>query len=426
MDASRDAAEEELDLDGEEENGDDYGFEADSVSHPSVAPGRKDDDVISMAGSQRSQRAPKNIEPPPQPSPNEKPRDPKNKCGKKLCRGCAKWMELKDFPANSAFCSTDKKALDNITKQCKDDADKEFVSEARTNPKQCKKMLASYHAAIAVDPVTGRKIKDKGWALAVYKETILAESAVVHTSKGRMMTKTKFKNWARDQGEMTAKEADANWAKWNADPEWIRDSLGSEDGSQSALRLRIPMDDEVDFVSKFSAVKSVEMTGKTIKKPDEAAVASLTKLAVSDHGSLLEVGGFEFNKMGQTLASGSAGPGALSDGTASGAFAGRECVIPNVRDLLADTKEEETSGGTAPGRGKGSKEADSKEDASVAPTEESKKSKGSGSANGGGRYWQGDRALANAQVAAKNQVQIIKTETHNSKQKPTLNAVGLF
>jgi hypothetical protein len=234
-------------------------------------------------------------------------------------------------------------------------------------------------------------------ALAQFKEAVEAKTGVVNTGRGRMMSESVFMKWARDEGDMTTKEAAFMWAELNGEASTVRDKKGKD----QATRLRIPISDDVDFMSSFTAVKAVELTGKTLKKADEKAVAGLAKLAVSDHASLLDSSGFDLGKMGQQLASGAAsasGPGASA--SAHGAFSAKECIIPNVRDLIPeepskDKDKDKQKKGEAGQQGGGS-----------APLEGLDASEASGNPSlpgKRGRFWQGDRATATAQVTAEVQ-----------------------
>ncbi len=56
----------------------------------------------------------------------------RDRAGKKQCRGCGAWVPLSEYPCNSAFCLRDKRALDAITKQCKDsEEDRTWLSNVR-------------------------------------------------------------------------------------------------------------------------------------------------------------------------------------------------------------------------------------------------------------------------------------------------------
>ena len=311
---------------------------------------------------------------------NKKPSAADTKhAGKKLCRGCNKWLELVQFPANSVFCFKDKRAFDCIAKQCKNDEDKEFVSDVRKNPKKAKRMLANYHNATSLDS-QGRKLKTSCWNLAQFKETIFAESAAEHINHGRMMTLDKYiKHAAKEEG-LSASDAARNRNKWFNDDNILRDKKNGED------RVRVELGDDVDFVGRYGTKKSAEMIGKTVKNPKEVDLQKMTKQVVSDHDSLLDQSGFDIQKVAAHMVNHG---GSAPSETSASAFSGKSFMVPNVRDLLdegANEQEPETN-------------VDGKPDGPDGDNSPKKKT---------GRFWQGDRALASAQCTARNQARCLR------------------
>jgi hypothetical protein len=282
--------------------------------------------------------------------------------------------------------------LDNIAKQCKTEEEKTWYQQVRTDPKKVKAALKTYHAT-TIDSGNSKRARGGGWTIATLTESVQASTFVVMMNSGRMLSKVRYVIWAKRGTDMSTAQAEEKWESWKVDPEVQRDNNG--DGG--ALRLRCSLEDEVNVGSSFTAQKTVEMEAKRFKNATVAQVNAMTKAAVSDHGVLMS-SGMDTNKAMGALVSGISKEGGGS--APSSAFEGRATAIPNIRDLVpekekAPKKKEKGTAGTASDAGSAASESEGS-DSDDTPAKATRKT-------GSGKYWQGDRAVAQAQATVREQ-----------------------
>ncbi len=321
----------------------------------------------------------------------------KPKCGRqagtKSCKGCNQLFPLSVFPANSVFCWKDKRALDCIGKQCRDnEEEKEWLSQVRSDPKRVRRMLASYHEACALAS-TGKQGKAKAgktvWCLAQFRMSITASTSVKKVSRGRMMSKDDFLKKEIREGRLAA-DADRNWSNMLADETIPRDEAGP---AHSRLRLRIHLGDDMDIEENYAISKELQLEEKKVKVTDAEQLRKMSHNVLVDHAPAMDAAGTMSidDAAGRLAMAGPAGRTTQDIPRGSSAFADKNLVIASVRDLLPES--EPRLGGKAASADAQSDEREEVEGGGDSGQEPQKTPK----------FWPADRAVAAAQQSAINQ-----------------------
>ena len=162
--------------------------------------------------------------------------------------------------------------MDSLTRLAAAQGEKEWWQETRSNPKLLKAALKSYHEEAPAMP-TESKTKRPKWNILQYKETLTAASKVQFAERGKMMTRKRYLWWAQtpEGGKLTEQEAEDQWREWEGQPDDVvmKDNLGKG----GAKRMRVVVDDDVDFIGSYEASKALEMRGRENKKATVEDVA---------------------------------------------------------------------------------------------------------------------------------------------------------
>ncbi len=182
----------------------------------------------------------------------------KDKAPKKKCKICQRALPMEDFALHSSFCRPDKQTVDNLAHQAKVQKEETWWQETRRDEARLRRVVRKYQEQCPRE--TGVRCR-YAFAIVRYKEEYSASTAVRHLCRGRMMTKTRYVAWAMSQEgrHMTAKDAERQWTEWESDVDHIRDQKGP---TEETLRLRVPMEDDVDFETTWSHSKTQELQAK--------------------------------------------------------------------------------------------------------------------------------------------------------------------
>ena len=77
--------------------------------------------------------------------PKSRGKSNKSKKGMKWCRSCRKWLPIEKFPAGSADCNVDKRAIQNLEAAARAQHQLAWWKEARADPEKLASVVANYH-----------------------------------------------------------------------------------------------------------------------------------------------------------------------------------------------------------------------------------------------------------------------------------------
>lgn len=202
------------------------------------------------------------------------------------CRSCDKMKAETQFHSGSVYCVPCRSMMDSLTRLAVAQGEQAWWLETRNNPKLLKACLKKYNeeAPATVDR-SGRARRPK-WSILTYKEEIIASSKVQFIERGKMMTKKRYLAWAQtvEGGKLTEQEAEDQWREWEnmPDGEVHRDNAGKG----GIKRIRVVVDDDVDFVGSYGTKKSLEMKSKENRKATAEDVAAQKKYLMDHHDQI--------------------------------------------------------------------------------------------------------------------------------------------
>ncbi len=264
----------------------------------------------------------------------------KGNAAKQRCKACLKSLPCEDFALNSPYCRVDKQAIDNLAYHAKVQNELEWWKDARGDDTKLRRVLFKYHERCPREPNARRR---STFLIAQYREEYRAASAVTHSDKGVMMHRTRYIRYATTPGTdasnpaMTVKDAELKWAAWENDPAHIRDQKGPVGDT---LRLRVHVDDEVNFDSSVTHSKSQTLQSRKDDKnvAEEDAQRERRSLLRSHNRDLgKDAAEEEYTAIAQAMLARTDG----TSGAASAVFAGSGLAIPDVARLAEEIAEED-------------------------------------------------------------------------------------
>ncbi len=248
--------------------------------------------------------------------------------GKRKCRGCQKVLPDAEFPANSAFCWYDKRALDLLARQAKAQGPQveARLRECRTDPVKVEGILRKFRehdvATGGTNPHGRGQKKVCGVAALSHMESFWASSAVSFVEKSEMMEKEQYLHWAQEPARGSARlgrpAAEAQWEAFLSDPALLKTE------APAGTFCEVPVAKCVDRSSTFGHGKTLDLKQKEIKKPDETVVQEGKKKLLRDHdkglgrhGEELDFEGVLQGMVSHGASSTFTGPGPLSATLAS-------------------------------------------------------------------------------------------------------------
>ncbi|CAE7259215.1 unnamed protein product [Symbiodinium sp. CCMP2456] len=189
------------------------------------------------------------------------------KDGKKYCAPCGKWLPLSSFPAGSAQCGEDRKAIQNLASLSKKQGQEDWWQETVADVKKLKAVVKAYKA---LKPPPGKKLKE--FVILQYIEERRRESAVLYDGVLEMMTLRGYMAWMAKpkNGGLDAETATTQWReKFNA-PGAITDKKG--DHPRFRDRVAISTKDLVVFRDADIKAQSYLLKDKESKNVDQAEI----------------------------------------------------------------------------------------------------------------------------------------------------------
>ncbi len=278
-----------------------------------------------------------------EPAPARVPKGKAEANGRQKCKACLKSLPWEAFAFNSPYCRADKQAIDNLAYQAKVQDELKWWTETRADDAQLRRALSKYHEQCPRVPNLRRR---SVFLIAQYREEYRAGTSVAHRAKGIMMHKARYLRYATSSADssrppLSLKDAELQWTAWENDANHIRDQSGPP---EDPLRLRVHVDDEVNFDSTVSHSKSQvlqsQKDGKGVTEEDaQKGRRGLIRSHNRDVGR--DDAEQEYGAMAQAMLAKSDG----SSRAAGNVFAGTGLAVPDVgrlaEELAADGKEKE-------------------------------------------------------------------------------------
>ncbi len=192
-----------------------------------------------------------------------------SRAGEKSCPGCARSLPLSEFPPNSKFCHSDKKALDVMGKLAKregEEADK-FLSQSRRTDKNIKVLLRNYYAATggAGGGAPGKRAACtvSNFSIAQTMESISASRALDVVEEAELMTKKDYLGFMHSRGQ-GMEDACKAWKDMEDDMSCVKATQNGQ------LYIRVVTGLKMNRRETLELKKEVQGFSKQFKKPSGA------------------------------------------------------------------------------------------------------------------------------------------------------------
>ena len=262
----------------------------------------------------------------------------RTKDGKKFCAPCGKWLDVTAFPAGSAQCGEDRKAIQTAKYAAQSQGQMEWWEEISKDPEKLRKVCKAIRER---KPPPGKKRKESFQVLQ-YIEERRQETAVLYDGVQEMMNELAFVAWMgkAKNGSMNPVEASALFKKKCIEPGAIVD----EKGNHEKFRKRVAVLKADLVTNRDAAIQSQGYVGrdKEIRKGGQADVDRLEARLGKE--SLMQASSARTrNDMASAMVSAAAS--AASSGTGAGAFSNKGISAMhlgnNIKDLLSESENEE-------------------------------------------------------------------------------------
>ena len=190
--------------------------------------------------------------------------------GKKWCKACQKWLDVKNFPVGSAQCAPDRKIIQNLRNAAIAQNQQQWFEDLMGGTEErLAKVVKSYKARVEV--AGGSKKKAGSFPILQYEEEVKQETAIIVDGVMEMMHKAHYIAWMgkAKNGMVDADTAAQQWLELYNKPGAITDLLGPN--AKYKERVAIKKSDLVKFRDshiKGQGYKMKELEKKKASKED--------------------------------------------------------------------------------------------------------------------------------------------------------------
>ncbi|CAK0833564.1 unnamed protein product, partial [Prorocentrum cordatum] len=190
----------------------------------------------------------------------------------KACGSCKKEKSIKEFYESQNDCKVcrkeDRQMMGMAERQGLTSWLKDLKNKKPAEYAKLKKVVMK-----VVPNAQGRR----EFNLVQYKEEMYTRAEVESNKMGKMMWEGEYREFAQsaEGGFLTKDEYEAQWKKWMEDPDHPKD----EDGPRGYTQCLVKKGKYISDKEAMGKKKSVEASGKAIKKCDEATAKSLMNQA---------------------------------------------------------------------------------------------------------------------------------------------------
>eukprot|EP00439_Symbiodinium_sp_Y106_P021790 s7745_g2.t1 len=209
---------------------------------------------------------------------SKKSKNPPNQNAWKKCKGCGKWLEMKDFndqQSKCKGCNNDVRALARLAERqnCKED----LSQMERDDPKQHAALMKAYSKERKQTLKSGEKVR---FSIAQFKLTYKSSTGIRSAAEGEMMWQGEWFEEAKKakHGYLSQTEADEMWQKWLSTPTHPRDNHGP----RNRLRLWVKVRDVLSYFDEVGRHKELSKEEKLGKNPSQATVEARMKFVAGE------------------------------------------------------------------------------------------------------------------------------------------------
>ena len=220
--------------------------------------------------------------------------------GQKKCTGCKRLRPVEMFAWNQGKCFTCKADGDKIYAICKKQDKLEWLKSQKEDGEKYQCLLENFQKHSAQFKAGDVPAK---WSAVTYIEELKAASEFLIADQGKMMNEEQYVEFSGSPAaeiRLTPQQAKAQWATWAADPA-ASEKYFTGDKASNNLKFRIPTGMHVDFNTRLSLSKRLDMVRDKPKKnatPED--VKAMTGKLLTDHSSI-GAGALDFHALAPNL-----------------------------------------------------------------------------------------------------------------------------